>query len=173
MLISPTGTTPEAITPEAIVAMALDTSAAGASSEWPLHAALYMARPDLRAIVHTHADACTALACLGNDMPAFHYEVLTFGGAEVRCAPYTTFGTAKLAELAVAAMQDRTACLLGNHGMITAGPSLEAATAAAFTLERLARQYLLACSAGRPRLLTEAEVEAAQERLRTYQKALA
>ena len=170
MLISPTGTAPGRITPDAVVAMGLDAPAPGASSEWELHASLYRARPELHAIVHTHADACTALACLDEPLPAFHYGVLGFGGDHVRCAPYVTFGTPELAALTVAAMQDRTACLLANHGMIAAGPSLDHAVAAALDLERLCRQYLLARSAGTPRLLTAREVEAAQARYRTYQR---
>ena len=169
MLISPTGASAERIAPDTIVAMGLDAAAPRASSEWPLHTSLYRARGDIDAIVHTHADACTALACLNEPLPPFHYGVLLFGG-EVRCAPYVTFGTPELAVLAVEAMQDRTACLLANHGMITAGPTLEAAVDAAFELERLCRQYLLARSAGTPRLLTGVEIAAAHERLQTYRQ---
>ena len=171
MIISPTGTSPERIQPAGLVAMPLNQPAPRASSEWALHGALYAARPDLAAIVHTHADACTALACLNEALPAFHYGVLAFGGPEVRCAPYVTFGTPALASHAVAAMQGRTACLLANHGMITAGASLAAAVAAAFELERLCRQYLLARGAGQPRLLTPAEIADARWRLSSYQTA--
>jgi L-fuculose-phosphate aldolase len=169
MLISPTGTSPERITGADVVAMPLDCPAPGASSEWELHGRLYAGRPDIGAIVHTHADACTALACLNEGLPVFHYGVLAFGGP-VRCAPYVTFGTTELARLTVTAMEDRTACLLANHGMITAGPSLDAAVGAACELERLCRQYLLARSAGAPRLLTKDEEAAARERFQTYRR---
>ena len=168
MLISPSGTTPERIEPGHLVATALHAPSPGASSEWALHAALYRADAGIGAVVHTHADACTALACLGEPLPAFHYMVAGFGGGDVRCAPYETFGTAALAEAAATAMRNRTACLLANHGMVAAGPTLEAAMAAAFDLEMLARQYLLARSAGQPRLLTPAQMAAARERFRTY-----
>lgn len=168
MLISPTGTTPERITGGACVAMALDRPEAGASSEWELHGSLYADRPEFGAIVHTHADACTALACLGQALPPFHYMLAGFGGNDVRCAPYRTFGTKELAVATVAAMRGRTACLLANHGMITAGSDLATALAAAETLERLCRQYLLALSAGSPRLLTEAEMRDSHERYKTY-----
>ena len=169
MLISPTGATPATMHAGAAVACTLDRPGPRASSEWALHGALYAGRPDLGAIVHTHSDACTALACLNAPLPAFHYGVLAFGGADVRCAPYVTFGTPELAAAAVLAMEGRTACLLANHGMIAAAATLPAAVAAAEELERLARQYLLARSAGTPRLLTPAEITAAQARLRTYQ----
>ncbi len=171
MLISPTGTTAERITPEQIVAMGLEHPAPRASSEWALHAAIYRGRPELGAIVHTHADACTALACLGLPLPPFHYALAGFGGDDVRCAPYTTFGTPELAELAAEAMRDRTACLLANHGMITAGATLDAALTAAEILERLCRQYLMARAAGEPRLLSDDEMQDAHQRYRTYQKA--
>ena len=72
MLISPTGTTPERIDEAGVVEMALDVGAPGASSEWPLHGAIYAARPEIGAVVHTHSDACTALACLNEGLPAFH-----------------------------------------------------------------------------------------------------
>ena len=88
------------------------------SSEWAMHAAIYLAYPAAQCVVHTHADACTALACLNEALPAFHYMVANFGGDDVRCAPYVTFGTPELARLAVAALTGRTACLLANHGMI-------------------------------------------------------
>lgn len=171
MLITPSGASATTLTEAALVPTTLAGAVQGKgtpSSEWHMHAAIYRAHPTAGAIVHTHADACTALACLNEPLPAFHYNVVQFGGADVRCAPYVTFGTPALAEAALAAMHNRTACLLANHGMITTGRDPEAALAAALALETLARQYLLARSAGAPRILTEAEVEAARERYRSY-----
>jgi len=168
MLISPTGTTPERIEPAQMVATDLQEPAAGASSEWALHAAVYQANEAFGAIVHAHADACTALACLAEPLPPFHYLVASFGGDDVRCAPYATFGTPALAAVAAVAMRDRTACLLANHGMIAAGPSLDDAVETALRLETLVRQYLLARSAGAPRLLTAEQMAEARERFLTY-----
>lgn len=170
MLITPSGATAESLTPESLVAMGLEAAVPGSnpSSEWPMHAAVYAACPEAGAVVHTHADACTALSCLGEDLPAFHYMVVGFGGAEVRCAPYETFGTPALAASAGRAILGRTACLLANHGMICQGPNARAALATAIRLETLARQYLLARAAGTPRILNGAELEAARERYRTY-----
>jgi L-fuculose-phosphate aldolase len=138
------------------------------STEWAMHAAIYLAYPTAQCIVHTHADACTALACLNEALPAFHYMVANFGGDDVRCAPYVTFGTPELARLAVAALTGRTACLLANHGMIVHAPTPDRALAAATVLETLCRQYLLARSAGTVRLLSADEMRAAHERYRTY-----
>lgn len=138
------------------------------SSEWEMHAAIYRAAPHAKAVVHTHSDACTALASLGEGLPPFHYMVLGFGGADVRCAPYETFGSSALASAAACAIEDRTACLLANHGMICHGRDLAAAVATAERLETLARQYLLAAAIRPPKLLTASQVAAARERYRTY-----
>ena len=168
MLISPTGTDPDRIEPDDLVAMGLYDPAPRASSEWALHAALYNDSPTTAAIVHTHADACTALACLNEPLPPFHYLIVTFGGDDVRCAPYATFGTPALAALAVDAMRGRLACLLANHGMLAAGPTLGAAVATALRLETLARQYLMTRAAGRPCLLTPQQMAEAHERYLSY-----
>ena len=171
MLITPSGCSAETIGDDDAVKMTLDGKARGKrppSSEWFMHAAIYRACANAHAIVHTHSDACTALACLNEPLPAFHYLVVQFGGDDVRCAPYVTFGTPALAEVAVEALTDRTACLLANHGMIVYGPNTDAALNAAITLETLARQYLLARAAGKVRLLTTAEMQAARERFKTY-----
>lgn len=171
MVITPSGCSPESLAADAIVAMRLDGAVSGdiaPSSEWPMHAAIYQAFPQAGAIVHTHADACTALSCLNQDLPAFHYMVVQFGGPDVRCAPYVTFGTQDVARVAVAALQGRSACLLANHGMVVHAPDAAAALESALLLETLCRQYLLACSAGTPRLLSVEEVTAAKERFKTY-----
>jgi L-fuculose-phosphate aldolase len=171
MVITPSGCSAETITDTDPVTTTLDGKGRGKrapSSEWFMHAAIYQTYSDAQAIVHTHSDACTALACLNEKLPAFHYMVVRFGGDDVRCAPYVTFGTPALAEVAVAALADRIACLLANHGMIVTGASADEALTAALTLEALARQYLLARAAGKVRLLTRAEMQAARERFKTY-----
>jgi L-fuculose-phosphate aldolase len=79
-----------------------------------------------------------------------------------------TFGTPALAALAVKALRQRTACLLANHGMILYARDTEQALIQAILLETLCRQYLLALSAGRPKLLTAAEIRSAKDRFKTY-----
>jgi L-fuculose-phosphate aldolase len=176
MIITPSGANAETVTAEGLVAMTLEgaaeaganPSSANPSSEWHMHAAIYLNQPHAGAIVHTHSDACTALAALNEKLPAFHYMIASFGGDDVRCAPYVTFGTAELAELAVAAIAGRSACLLANHGMIVHAANPQAALRQALLLEALARQYLLARAAGTPRILTPTQMRAAHERFKTY-----
>ncbi len=171
MAITPSGGDPDGAEPADIVAMALDGTVSGnatPSSEWSMHAAIYKMKPEAACIVHAHADACTALACLNEGLPGFHYMVVRFGGNDVPCAPYVTFGTPALADLAAETLTSRTACLLANHGMILHASGVAAAVSDAVLLESLCRQYLLARSAGTPRLLTDAEMAAARERFKTY-----
>lgn len=171
MVITPSGCSADTVSAAGLVEMTLDGDLQGSSvpsTEWHMHAAIYLCDPLAGAIVHTHADACTALACLNQDLPAFHYMVGSFGGDDVRCAPYVTFGTPELATLAAEAIRGRSACLLANHGMIVHGADPVAALQAAVLLETLCRQYLLARSAGTPRILTPAEMDGARERFKTY-----
>jgi L-fuculose-phosphate aldolase len=171
MIITPSGCAADSLEPHDLVRMTLAGDISGTtapSSEWAMHAAIYLAYPAAESIVHTHADACTALACLNEALPPFHYMVANFGGDDVRCAPYVTFGTPELARLAVAALVGRTGCLLANHGMIVHAPTADRALSAAIVLETLCRQYLLARSAGAVRLLTADEMLAAHERYRSY-----
>lgn len=170
-LITPSGMPYDAITEADVVAMTPQGIARGArvpSSEWRFHCNLYAARDDLRAIVHAHSPFATALACLRRGIPSFHYMVAVAGGRDLRCAPYATYGTQALADLAVAAMTDRRACLLANHGMIAGGASLAEALALAVEVESLAEMYWRALQLGEPVLLSEAEMDEVVARFRTY-----
>ena len=172
-LITPTGVPVDEITPSKIVALDFDGKVIGIgkpSSEWQFHAAIYRARPEINAVVHTHAPHATALACLREDLPPFHYMIAIAGGDSVRCAPYALFGTDTLSHHAVAALADRKACLLANHGMITLGRDLDEAMAVAIELESLCQQYLIARQVGRPVLLSEEEMRAVIERFKSYGK---
>ena len=171
MVITPSGGSPDGLGESGMAQVALDGTRlnnATPSSEWEMHAAIYRAFPAAGCVVHTHADACTALAGLNRELPPFHYMVVQFGGSNIRCAPYVTFGTPALAAHAVKALKGRSACLLANHGMILYASDTEQALARALLLEALCRQYLLAVSAGKPRMLSSREIAAAKERFRTY-----
>lgn len=171
MLISPAGASVASITPDAFVDCSLDGQASDGkkpSSEWAMHSAIYETFPHAHAVVHTHSNYCVAMASTGASLPAFHYMVAAFGGDNVRCTPYVQWATPELAELAVEALQGRTACLLGNHGMISHGKSLKAAFNAALRLETLCMQYVLARQAGSVKLLTEEEMGAANARYASY-----
>lgn len=172
ILITPTGMAYEALTPDDIVSMALDGSVPDGSrkpsSEWHFHAAVYAARPDIGAVVHTHSNAATALACLEEGIPAFHYMVAAAGGHDIRCAPYATFGTEELAAHAVRALEGRQACLLAHHGVIACGSTLAKAYDLAVEVETLAEQYARARTLGAVPLLDAREMDRVLEKFKGY-----
>ena len=175
MLITPTGGNTANMTPDRLVRMSDTGAILGEgipSSEWDMHLSILNAYPEIQAVVHTHADHCVALSCLRRPLPAFHYMVAGFGGSDVRCAPYATFGTRALAQGAVEALRDRKACLLANHGMIAMGKTLQQAFDLTLKLETLAKQYLLALQSGEPVLLPEEEMARVRERYAGYGRSL-
>ncbi|WP_119460799.1 class II aldolase/adducin family protein [Rhodospirillaceae bacterium SYSU D60014] len=172
-LITPSGMPYDAMKPEQVVEMDLDGGYYGEflpSSEWRMHFDIYRNRSEAGAVVHTHATFCTALSCLHENIPAFHYMIAVSGGTDIRCADYATFGTQSLSENMLEALEGRTACLLANHGMICFGPNLKKALWLATEVETLARQYWYARQVGAPALLDEAEVQTVLERFKTYGK---
>lgn len=163
MLISPTGASAETITEETLVFVDGEgrwAPGSRPSSEWQMHAAIYRDIPGANAVVHTHSDHCVAVACQNIPLPGFHYLIGLFGGEDVPCVPYSTFGGEELGEAAAAALADRKACLLANHGMIAQAPSMKAAVGLAHRLEIMCRQYVLTRQLGQPTLLTAAHWQA-------------
>ncbi|MGA2553067.1 MAG: class II aldolase/adducin family protein, partial [Burkholderiaceae bacterium] len=138
------------------------------SSEWRFHRDIHAFHPHARAVLHAHSRYSTALACLGLGIPAFHYMVAKAGGADIRCAPYATFGSQRLSDLALDALEGRKACLLANHGLITLGQTLHEALALAIEVEHLAHMYLLAREIGPPQLLDASEMERVLKLFETY-----
>ena len=170
-LVTPTGMDYDALKPADIVAMSFDGSHQGSrlpSSEWRFHRDIMAARPEVNAVLHAHSVFATTLACLGREIPAFHYMVAVAGGDTVRCAPYATFGTEELSRHAVAALEDRKACLLANHGMIAVGASLRDVLRLAVEVETLAAIYWRALQIGKPNLLDRAEMTRVIEKFKTY-----
>ena len=90
------------------------------------------------------------------------------GGSDIRCAPYATFGTQALSDLALQALEGRKACLLGNHGMIALAATLADALALAVEVEALAEQYWRALQIGAPNLLSDTEMSVVLDKIRTY-----
>ncbi len=143
-------------------------SAETPSSELPMHLAVYAAT-GAGAVVHTHSAEVVALSATCEELPAVHYAITSLGGP-VRVAPYTRFGSAGLADAAVAALQGRHAAILQNHGAVCYGATLAAAYERALLLEWLARVYRLARAHGEPRILSQAELDevSAEARRRRY-----
>ena len=164
MLITPSATPYDRMEPEMIAAMPFDAEYGTwegplkPSTEWRFHFDILKSRTDMGAVVHAHPTYCTTLAIARKEIPACHYMIAAFGGTTVRCAPYARYGTAELSQLALEALQDRTACLLANHGSIAVGETLDKAMWRAVELETIARQYYLSLSIGGPILLSDEQI---------------
>ena len=174
MLITPSGMPYEVMQAEDVVFVRLADGNFQArnglkpSSEWRFHRDILAARADLNAVVHTHGRAVTTLACLHQDIPAFHYMVAVAGGDSIRCAPYALFGTQALSDNALKALKDRKACLLANHGMIVGDTSLEKPLALAVEVETLADTYWRCLQITRPAILNRVQMAEVLERFKTY-----
>jgi L-fuculose-phosphate aldolase len=159
VVISPSGVDYEALRPELVgvhdLAGAPVDAALRPSSELPLHLAAY-ATSAAGAVVHTHAPASTALSVVVDELPAVHYYLAMFGGP-VRVAPYATFGSARLAENVAAALDGRTAALLGNHGAVVLADDLDDALERAQYLEYVCEVALRALGSGLPLRTLDAE----------------
>ncbi len=173
MLITPTGMGADELRAQDLVWLGDDGALRGdwqPSSEWHFHRAIYAARPDLNAVVHTHSVNATALACLERPLPAFHYMVAVAGADSVPCTPYHTFGTTALSTAVAGALRDRQACLLAHHGLVAAGGSLAQAMKVSIEIEALCETYLKALAVGEPATLTAPQMAEVIEKFRHYGK---
>ena len=118
------------------------------TSELGLHLAVYAAS-GTAAVVHTHSPFATAIACVLDRLPVLHYQQMLLGG-ELRVAPYATFGTPELAEAVTAALTDRQAALMANHGAVAIGSSLAKALDNVLLLEWLCALHHRATALGGP-----------------------
>jgi L-fuculose-phosphate aldolase len=174
MLLTPSATPYDIITVEMVSSMPIDgeyghwDGPLKPSTEWRFHLDIMKARPEVGAIVHTHSTFATVLAIGRRTIPACHYMIAAFGGNDVRCADYATYGTKELSVNALAALEGRTACLLANHGMIATGPTLENAMWAAVELETIAKQYYYSLAIGSPVILSDEQIDDTRRGFATY-----
>lgn len=119
-------------------------------SEYPIHTEIMAARPDVNAVVHTHAPHAVALAATGQRLRQVSHAANMFVPPEVprftRTADLIT--TPELGKLLAEDLGDARAVFIVNHGIVAVGPTLESATVAAVILERACEQQILTHSAG-------------------------
>ena len=138
------------------------------SSELRIHVEVFAARPDVRAIVHTHSPFATTFAAARRPVPAVHYVLALLVGPgrdTLRVADYATFGTAELARNAVRALGDDHAVLLANHGAIAVAGSLRSALGRAERVEELAMLAWRAEQLGGATLLDAAELDRVRDQM--------
>lgn len=129
------------------------------SSETPMHTIFYRERPEIGAVVHTHAPFASVFAVIGEAVPMIVTEAALCIGEPVEVAPYRRPGTDELAQCVLETMRDGVAVLLGQHGMVTIGPDLRKAYETTIATEISARLTLMARSIGaEPMHLAQEEV---------------
>lgn len=175
MLITPSGFEFSEMTEEDLVIVDLNGNVIAAkeglkpSSEWQLHSIFYQNRTDMTAIIHAHTIYATVLSCLREPLLATHYMIAA-AGKDVPVAEYATFGSQELADNAYAAMQDRKAVLLANHGMIGGDSNLEKAFNIIEEVEYCSKIYCIAKSVGTPFILDNTEMQVIENKFKTYSK---
>ena len=137
------------------------------SSELGFHLALYAAREDITAVVHTHSVYATTIACMHWEIPAVHYLV-AFSGDKVPLAPYATFGSDALADNILASIGTYNAVLLANHGLVTVGKDMKSSFDVAEEIELVARIYYQAKSLGQPVLVGDEEMKRVADKFSNY-----
>jgi L-fuculose-phosphate aldolase len=162
MLITPSSVDPALLTERELCEFDLEAGliedANTPSTEWLLHLGVYRST-DAGAVVHTHSLSATAVSLVADELPAVHYYIVRLGGP-VPVVPYATYGSERLAELTGAALSERQAAILQNHGTVTIGRTLDEAYERATLLEWLCELYLKAAAVGAPHVLTAEDLDA-------------
>lgn len=139
------------------------------SIEKHMHAAVYRARRDVNAVVHTHPVYSSAFGVVAMELPAVSEDFAQVVGDRATVAlPYELPGTPELGRVAAAALGQRNAVILPRHGALSAGPTMEWALKVCAVLEKNARIYLLALSLGTPVLFQPEEVEMMQSFMKAH-----
>ena len=128
------------------------------SSEILLHSWIYRNHKDIRAVVHSHSKWASILSCMRISIPSFHYMVAEFGGNDIKCSKYATFGSEKLSKYVNKVLHKRKGCLIANHGQVTIGDNLEEAVDLSIALEKLSEQFYYLLITKQTKLLSNGEM---------------
>lgn len=129
------------------------------SSEYLLHEAVYRSRPEIKGIVHSHSPYATSHAVARMSLPGLVEDLVMIVGGEVEVAEYHLPGTKELAEAALAALKDKGAVLLANHGLVGVGSSVEEALKVCQVVEKSAQIHLMSRLLGGPVLLSQEDID--------------
>jgi L-fuculose-phosphate aldolase len=162
-LIKPSGARMERLKPEELVLVDLEgnkiSGRRDVSAETPMHAAIYRARHDVQAVVHTHAPTATAFGIAGKEILPLQIEVFMLLAKGVPVVPFKQPGSKALAEAVQKQMADCDAVILENHGIVTVGSTLEAACSLNEMVEEAAKIQLAAMTLAGGKVSSLAELE--------------
>ncbi len=175
-LITPSGKKYETLKPEDIVFMSLNEEVENTdtgnkpSSEWRVHRDIYVNKKEAHAIVHAHSPHATAVSSHGKSIPPFHYMIALAGGEDIKCAEYGTFGTKELSDNVIKALENRSACLMSNHGQVAFGKNLDEAFELSQEIENICQQYVIALKIGEPKILSFEEMQRVLKKAKNYKR---
>ena len=129
------------------------------SVETMMHIGIYQARKNIKAVIHTHSVFASAVAVAGMDIPSILDDQVTFIGGEIKLAGHALSGSEEQVDNVIAALGNRNAVLLPNHGAVGIGKTLRDAFTVCELLEKTARIYCLALTLGNANLLPAEVVE--------------
>ena len=158
VVVTPSGLAYAQLTPEDMIVTDIDMRPLEGnfrpSVALNLWTGFFRARPDLHAMVHTHSPYATAFSVIGEPIPIITETQADWFGQPIPVSPYLHVEDSRFASLPVEVLGNGFAVLLGQHGVITLGASLEHALERAVTLEEAARTYSIARGIGEPLLFT-------------------
>jgi len=128
------------------------------SSELPLHLAIYSARPDIQAIIHTHSIFASACAVAHKNIPPIIEDLVQLSGGSVDVAAYALPGTDELAQNVVVALDKKNAVLMANHGVVGCGQSLAEGMLACELVEKAAQIFIYANQIGGAQTLSDEDI---------------
>ncbi len=161
-LVTPSGVDYDTMRPEDAVLVDLTgqpvTAGMKPSVDTPIHVAIYRARPDVGAVIHTHSIYAAAFSTLGHEIPPLITESAGYIGGAVRVMHYVPPAQADTGDLVAAGLGRDRAVLLPNHGVVAVGEDLKKAFGAAMAVEESAHVAFIALQLGEPRLVSKSEV---------------
>lgn len=163
IVITPSGSNYLTLQPKDLVVLDLEGNIVQGkrqpSSELACHLSVYRAYSDTQAVIHTHSVYASACATARQPIPAIIEDMAQIIGPWAPVAEYALLGTQQLADNCIAAMQQNSAVLMANHGVLTRGHNLQEAFIAAEIVEKTAKVYILSKQLGTPIILDEQDVE--------------
>lgn len=125
------------------------------SFETPVHCAVYRARPEVMAIVHTESPYVNAFGAVHRQIQPVTTTLYKASGGPIPVIPYRRSGSLEFANEMLKIMGSGNAIVWANHGMLVVGPSVEVAYHRSIAIEQGARTFFLALQIGEPKILKD------------------
>ena len=154
VVITPTSLPYDTMTVEDLVVVNLNGEIVSGkhqpSIECSMHLGVYRARPELRALVHTHSKYATTVSLIKelDIMPAIDTEQSLYLGGDINIVPFAFPGSKELAEYVKEGIGTNAGLLMANHGALGVGISMKDAVIASDIIERNSEMYLLLKAGG-------------------------